>query len=314
MKKTGFTLIELLVVIAIIATLVAILLPAVQQAREAARRSTCKNNLKQLGIALHNYHDTFNTLPPGSLRQSHLAWSCLILPMIEQGALYDAIQATGAFNSRAADNTPSWDAITDMTTTNRQLATAVIPSFICPSDGGKNVNERLRAEIPAGSGTFISFGKSNYVGSYSAYFNSTNPTATDNNGGSDRLTVFYEDSNVKFADFTDGLSNSFLVAERETRIGGGPAGSLWVGYHSYAGSAIGTTVEEFQVRVRIERASNDTDYIINGNQVYNASSKHKGGAQFLMGDGAVRFINENINLRLYAAIGTINGQEVLGEF
>lgn len=313
MKRNAFTLIELLVVIAIIATLVAILLPAVQQAREAARRSTCKNNLKQIGLALHNYHDTFNTMPPGTMRTSHLAWSCLILPNLEQGALYDAIGATGAFNVQAANgDSPGWDTLTDLTSTGNRLASSVIPSFICPSDGGKNVNDRLRAEIPSGSGTYYSFGKSNYVGSFSTLYNNTDPVAT--NAGSDRPTVFYENSNVKFADFTDGLSNSFLVAEREERIGSGPAGSLWIGYHSNPGAAIGLTVEEFQVRFRVERIANDTDYIINGDTVYNPSSKHKGGAQFLMGDGAVRFVGENINLRQYAAIGTINGSEVIGEF
>ena len=311
-KRSGFTLIELLVVIAIIAILVALLLPAVQQAREAARRSSCKNNLKQVGLALHNYHDTFSVLPPGQFTRSHLAWSCMILPMLEEAALYDAIDQAGAFEASAGNDTPAWDAIPEMTTTGATPWTSqVVAGFICPSDGGSDKNTRLKANI---SGTDYTFGKSNYVGSYSAYHNPSNATATNGNGGSDRPTVFYENSKVSFRDFTDGLSNSILVAEREMRNGSGPAGSLWVGYHSQSGSAIAVNVEEFQVRVRIERSSNDTDYNINGNSVYNASSKHAGGAQFLMGDGSVQFLSENIDLRNYAALGTIDGGEVLGEF
>lgn len=307
----GFTLIELLVVIAIIAILVALLLPAVQQAREAARRSSCKNNLKQLGLALHNYHDTYSVLPPGSLSRSHLAWSCFLLPQVEQGPLYDQISAAGAFDANQGNNTPSWDAIAEMTTSGEQLATKVIPAFLCPSDTGKETNERLKATI---SGTNYQFGKNNYMGAYTAYYNPSNPTATNGNGGSDRFATFYADSSTKFRDVIDGLSSTLFLIERKESKGSGPAASLWVGYHSHPGSAIGTSIEEFQVQIRIDRSSNDTDYIINGTSNYNASSNHRGGAQALMGDGAVRFLSENIDLRTYSGLGTIDGEEIISEF
>ncbi|HWL08433.1 MAG TPA: DUF1559 domain-containing protein [Planctomicrobium sp.] len=292
--------------IAIIAILVALLLPAVQQAREAARRSSCKNNLKQLGLALHNYHDVFNKMPPGDIASNRIAWSTMILPQMEQAQLFNALQTAGAFKSRWQDI----DAITR--TGSAPLAKTVIPAFICPSDTGGGLNRRLKATIET---VDHFFGKSNYVGSFSAHYHPNNATAT--NGGSDRPTVFYQNSSVNFKDFTDGLSNSFLVAERTAKQSSGPAGSLWIGWHDHPGSAIygnNGDVAMYQVRVRIERQSNDTDYIINGTTVYNASSQHTGGAHFLMGDGGVRFVNENINLRTYAAVGTIDGEETIGEF
>ena len=307
-RRNGFTLIELLVVIAIIAILVALLLPAVQQAREAARRSSCKNNLKQIGLALHNYHDTFNLMPPGDMSRSRIAWSALILPQVEQGALFDALTSAGAFHQ-------PWQEIPAVTHTGANpLAKSVIPTFVCPSDPGSGVNRRLRGQIDTGSGSLTDhfFGKNNYIGSFSAYFNATNPTVSFG-GGSDRPTVFYQNSGVNFRDVTDGLSNTILVAERATKpLSGLPAGGMWIGWHNLPGPAI--TVHEFQVRIRINRNTNDTDYVINGSTIYNASSEHKGGAQFLMGDGAVRFISENINIRTYSALGTIDGGEVVGEF
>jgi len=123
--RKGFTLIELLVVIAIIAILIALLLPAVQQAREAARRSTCKNNLKQIGIAMHNYRDVHNTLPPGYLdddpaadvtNRNLLGWGTFILPYIEQSTLYNSIAEAGALDN-------DWTTISEMTTVSASVPT-----------------------------------------------------------------------------------------------------------------------------------------------------------------------------------------------
>ncbi|QDU62956.1 hypothetical protein Pan216_38300 [Planctomycetes bacterium Pan216] len=305
-RRRAFTLVELLVVIAIIGVLVGLLLPAVQQAREAARRSFCQNNMRQVGLALHNYHDSFNVLPPGTISSSHVAWSSLILPHIDQTSLFDRLDAAGAFDASAAANSPAWDAIPELTTTgDTPLASTVVSTFVCPSEPGSGVNQRLKATI---SGTNYNFGKSNYMGSFSAHYHPSNPTAT--NGGSDRPTVFYSNSSVSFRAFTDGLASSFMVAERSERPTSGPAGSLWMGYHSNGGPAIGGTISQFQVQIRIDRSSNDTDYVINGTSNYNASSFHDGGAHFLMGDGTVRFVSESIDLRQYAAFGTIDGGEI----
>ncbi|MBA2113118.1 DUF1559 domain-containing protein [Bremerella alba] len=297
--RRGFTLVELLVVIAIIGVLIALLLPAVQQAREAARRMTCSNKMRQLGIALHNYHDTFGKLPPGRVTSNQISWQVQILPQLEQNALFDAISAAGAFNQ-------PWEDVAEMTTSGATpLAKTVVDAYLCPSDTGGGINERLGTSPNQ-------FGKSNYVGVFSAYYNPTDPVATNNAGGSDRDATFYDNSKVKFSDITDGLSNTVIVAERRTGKSSGPAGSLWVGNHYDFGGSIG--VYEFQIRLRMERSSNDTDYNINGNTVYNPSSNHPGGAQFLIGDASVSFLPETINLRTQAALGTIDGGEVIGEY
>lgn len=288
-------------VIAIIGVLIALLLPAVQAAREAARRSQCSNNVKQIGLALHNYHDTHKKLPPGICTSNQLAWSAFILPFLEQNSLSDAIKSAGAFNE-------PWEDIPAMTTTGSPpLAKTVLSAYICPSDRdeGEGLNQNL------GSNNNY-FGKSNYVGVYSAYYNPTDPVATNGNGGSDRIATFYDNSHVSFSDIIDGLSNTIIVAERCTF--GGPDGSLWIGYHNDFGGQISGGISQFQVRMRMERSSNDTDYIINGSTNYNPSSLHPGGAQFLRGDGSVVFLSETINLRTQAALGTRDGEEVIGEY
>ncbi|MEW4565061.1 DUF1559 domain-containing protein [Bremerella sp. JC770] len=302
-KPRGFTLVELLVVIAIIGVLIALLLPAVQQAREAARRMTCSNQLKQIGIALHNYHDTFGKLPPGIVTSNQTCWLTHILPQIEQSALYDQIDAVGGFDE-------PWEDIAEMTTTGSPpLAKTVIDGYICPSDTGDGLNNRLGT--PSDDETF---GKSNYIGVFTAYHNPTNPTATNGSGGTDRDATFMDNSKTKFKDITDGLSNTIIVAERG-EFKSGPAGSLWIGYHNdFAGAITGSNTEKFQVRLRMERSSNDTHYNINGTSVYNPSSNHPGGAQFLRGDASVVFLPETINLRTQAALGTIDGDEVIGEY
>lgn len=300
-KPRGFTLVELLVVIAIIGVLIALLLPAVQQAREAARRMSCSNQLKQIGIALHNYHDTFGSLPPGIVTSNQTCWLTHILPQIEQSNLYDQIDAAGAFDE-------PWEDVAVMVSSGTTpLAKTELDAYVCPSDTGDGINKRLGSSPNQ-------FGKSNYIGVFSAYYNSTNATATNGSGGSDRQATFYDNSDTSFRDITDGLSNTIIVAERAERKGSGPTGSLWIGYHNDFGGSISGGISQFQVRLRMERSSNDTDYNINGNSNYNPSSNHPGGAQFLRGDASVVFLPETINLRTQAALGTIDGGEVIGEY
>lgn len=302
-KPRGFTLVELLVVIAIIGVLVALLLPAVQQAREASRRMSCGNNLKQLGLALHNYHDTFQTLPPGLVTSNQIGWMTQILPQIEQGNLHDQIDQVGAFDE-------PWEDVPAMVSTGSPpLAKTVIDGYICPSDQGRGDGLNLRL-----GNSNHQFGKSNYIGVYTAYYNRTDPNATNGSGGSDREATFFDNSSTEFSDITDGLSNTIIVAERAERRDRGPAGSLWIGYHNDHGGAITDGIAAFQIRLRMERSSNDTDYNINGTSNYNPSSNHPGGAQFLRADGSVVMLNETINLRTQAALGTIDGDEVIGEY
>ncbi|MEW4455528.1 DUF1559 domain-containing protein [Bremerella sp. JC817] len=303
-RPRGFTLVELLVVIAIIGVLIALLLPAVQQAREAARRMSCSNQLKQVGIALHNYHDTFLTLPPGLVTSNQVCWLTQILPQIEQSALYDRIGAVGAFDE-------PWEDVPEMVSTgNPPLAKTVLQGYICPSDSSRGNGLNMRLGGTGGN----NFGKSNYIGIYSAYYNASDPVATNGAGGTDRDATFYDNSSTQFSDITDGLSNTIIVAERAERPSNGPTGSLWIGYHNDYGGAISGSIAQFQVRLRMERSSNDTDYVINGNTTYNPSSNHPGGAQFLRGDASVVMLKETIPLRVQAALGTIDGGEVIGEY
>ncbi len=211
---SGFTLIELLVVIAIIATLVAILLPAVQQAREAARRSTCKNNLKQIGIALHNYHDTYNRLPAGITNSGSgggdrpaWGWGSSILPQIEQTALYDALNV---------GDTPLRSLyVSSATDATKALLQARISVYRCPSDVTPDTNPNDWGHT--GTGRPFQVGTSNYVGMGS--YDGVVRAADANYSGNKKDGVFYFDSQVRFADITDGLSNTIFIAERD----GGPA-------------------------------------------------------------------------------------------
>ncbi len=350
----GFTLIELLVVIAIIATLVAILLPAVQQAREAARRSTCKNNLKQLGIALHNYHDTYNTLPPGCMltnefqdagntirmggrrKGAHVS----ILPYIEQGAIYDMF---------AADNfvrTP-WDTAF----TPNQAKIGVLQ---CPSDPSSTENANN--------------GHTNYMFSRGDSLQDNNRWA--GNGGRGMRGMFPQlgdsatDGNygraMKFADVLDGLSNSIAVSERIKAKSGSilvadgvtvriadtfrTNPSLCLAQVNANGEYIGTDILRstgtrysdgtvaftgFTTIVGPNKASCHNGGGDENDGIFDPSSQHKGGVQVLMGDGAVRFVSNNIdtgNLTaaaptagqspygVWGSLGSIMGREVVSEF
>jgi prepilin-type N-terminal cleavage/methylation domain-containing protein len=278
--RKGFTLIELLVVIAIIAILIALLLPAVQQAREAARRSSCKNNLKQIGIAMHNYNDVHLTLPPGYLdddptanvtNHNLLGWGTFILPYIEQSALYNSIVEVGG-----VDN--NWTTIPEMTTGGGSVITpyskVVLKTYICPSDpmGGLNTDVG-------------NYGKSNYTGVAGNTYRSSGSTKPTGS--------FYDNSSVRFRDYRDGLSNTIIIGERGTE--GAKNGTIWIGNYSdgayYTQNAI---------------ATNSAYYGINGTAgSWNFTSSHTGGCHFLVGDGAVRFLSENIDLTTYRNLGYI---------
>lgn len=282
--RRGFTLIELLVVIAIIAILIALLLPAVQQAREAARRSQCKNNLKQIGLALHNYHDTHSVFPPGSIAETsisnNLSWSTMILPYIDAAPLYNKV-------GTATNNyTRKWeDANFDGTLTDPIAeAKTVVTPYLCPTDTIGAINPDIGG-----------YGTTNYVGAATA----ANATQT-----ADVNASFYANSKVQVRDYTDGLSNTIQVVER---AGAGIyKASIWIGRRE--------GIDIFEIQTRIDRYSNDTDYRPNGSIWASASSLHTGGIQVLMGDGSVRFISENIGIVPWAALGTIAGGEVIGEF
>ena len=198
-RSHGFTLIELLVVIAIIAVLVALLLPAVQQAREAARRTQCKNNLKQLGLALHSYHDLYNTFPPGYIARNvkatdpsaaetgqGFAWSFAILHQLEQSAVTATVDTH--LNANAAANLAV-------------VSKLALNSFLCPTDPAPTT-----FDVVDGTGATIALPGSNYPG----IVGYANVTAMPGMGSG----IFYRNSRTRFRDITDGTSNTICVGER----------------------------------------------------------------------------------------------------
>ena len=293
--RKGFTLIELLVVIAIIAILIALLLPAVQQAREAARRAQTKNYLKQIGIALHGYHEKYNTLPSGWIgvtnRQPDVegvngwGWAAMLLPELDQQPLFDQLNF----------HVSPIDPVNDIA-----LRTA-LTVFRSPSDPSE---DRWDLEDESSPGTVLAkLPTANFVGNFGtqeihACEGLPIGTACTSDG------VFFHNSSVKFRDFTDGASNTFMVGQRKTDVSQSPPWhSTWVGV--IAGG------EE-----TLERILGVADHTPNHpvSHMEDFSSNHAGGVHFLFGDGRVRFVSENIDLGVYQGLATRAGKEVVGEF
>jgi prepilin-type N-terminal cleavage/methylation domain-containing protein len=308
--KFGFTLIELLVVIAIIAILIALLLPAVQQAREAARRTQCRNNLKQIGLALHNYNDNFNTLPPlafgdggvtGAVRPTW-AWSTMILPYADQAPLYN--QLNPGSNSNTLVSGPNSLFYVANTASLRPLLQSVLPVFLCPSDPGQSLNNnRPFTTLVTGTNPFL-VAKSNYPacrGSDSGSDNSAITGVFPASGAASSATVIGYPKGTLFRDITDGMSNTILVGERGSvplpaAAPTDKAGwaSVWSGF-SFDQAQGDTTawrvicgMGEYRMTDGKSTTGDET------HQDMAFSSAHTGGVHFLMGDGAVRFISLNI--------------------
>ena len=309
-KYRGFTLVELLVVIAIIGILVGLLLPAVQAAREAARRMQCSNNLKQIGLALHNYESSFRSFPAGNivrlgspLRGDGWTWHARILPYLEQSPLYNQVNSVMGTDIGGTTSAPQLLAARDTRLT----------VFQCPShpDGVQN---------PSKNGYQVS----NYNGVCgSTTFNDDQldePTDIGYNGNG----FFHMNSRVRFGDITDGTSNTFMVAEVQDELRGAPNSNRMPGSDRKYNFADGsdnnppTDISEYLVGMEANDPINanirDADGFYNNTGEY-AGSYHTGGAQFVLGDGSVRFVSQNINMTTYRAISTRNGGEVIdGDF
>jgi prepilin-type N-terminal cleavage/methylation domain-containing protein len=272
-RKRGFTLIELLVVISIIAILIALLLPAVQQAREAARRASCKNNLKQIGLACHTYHDAYGQFPPGRIAATNASWGIFILPYIDEKPLYD-IFASGYF------------AVIPENITTEPAQGTVLEIFRCPSETGS-----------------MTQGVSTYLGSWGAG-DITNPSIaaapTADGGG-----IFIENGRIRIRDVKDGTTNTFLIGEC-LGVTDGDIQST----ETYGWGAWGMDQTCGDTREGLNTASPRDSHLIlpvdaNGGHINNFASNHEGGSQFCIADGAVRFVSENIN---YSATGVNSTQ------
>ncbi len=296
-SRRGFTLVELLVVIAIIGILVGLLLPAVQAAREAARRMSCSNNLKQIGLALHTYHDTLKRFPPGGWNEANrgtrLAWTVSILPYIEQSNLYNS------FNFNLGNYTGA----------NLIPVATPVKTYLCPSNRLKfNMNGTVpnSGENPPSGFAYTThyYGIMGPKGINPAIAGGTTPFSHDPNptghGGYSDTGVLYRNSKTRIAEITDGTSNTLVVGEISYERANC--------YRSWGRGVSGSTSggaknAEFGINIQPYNGSNNFNSVSFGSQ-------HTGGCQFAVGDGSVRFLSQNIDMAAYWAALTRSGGEV----
>jgi prepilin-type N-terminal cleavage/methylation domain-containing protein/prepilin-type processing-associated H-X9-DG protein len=347
-NRRAFTLIELLVVIAIIAILIALLLPAVQQAREAARRTQCKNNLKQIGLAMHNYHDVYGTFPPGYINQlngnisdtasysSAIAaercawgWGAFILPQIDQAPTFNQLQVG---TIRLKDALQPGGPQDRLAVLQQPLA-----AFRCPSDTAPGVNNIKR--LHDATGTLQNTATSNYiVNNSSRRWHSQAPDvnccAWNTGPGLNEMSqwgangvgatgVFWRNSSMRMRDIMDGSSNTLLAGERAWQLNN-PVGGV---YACRAGLIYGTDIRNEQSTIHPVLGSTTSHLNAQTNECNKGfSSRHEGGAQFVLCDGSVRFISENIDQNnrhsggteepdsIYENLAARDDGNVIGEF
>jgi prepilin-type N-terminal cleavage/methylation domain-containing protein/prepilin-type processing-associated H-X9-DG protein len=262
-RGRGFTLVELLVVIAIIGILVALLLPAVQAAREAARRSQCLNNMKQISLALINHHDTYGHFPSGYSPDTGWAWGTAVLPFIEYSTLHDQLLTDAPMNPGD--------------TAQLELMRTVIHEYRCPSDGSvPDLNDK---RVPYSGQQMAT---SNYLGIMgSTTVQSPNDLAQANG-------IFFQNSRIRIKGITDGTSKTFLIGERDYTY---HHASLWVGTRKHWSQFRHVNINPTYIR----GADGNGGGLINDVQDSAFSSRHTGGANFALADGSVRFVDENID-------------------
>ena len=307
----GFTLVELLVVIAIIGVLVALLLPAVQAAREAARRSSCSNNLKQIGLSLHNYHDVHLTFPSGWLdnpiaNEEAWGWAALTLPFIEQAPLH---QRLGVTKARLVDQLRSLNGANGPDVA--QAARTVLKVYICPTDSGHqsgliHVNRHFGGGIGFAAAGFPGntalVGVSNYMG-VAGHRDVAN--AAPNTGilfgncmGDATVCPNNMASSVRMAEILDGTSNTFMVGERDTH---NCRSGDWIGVRNTNGSgsrAVANVIGHSHPKLNQPVPPPTTNVLWDENRIgcgEGFSSLHPGGAQFAAADASVKFVSNTIN-------------------
>jgi prepilin-type N-terminal cleavage/methylation domain-containing protein len=296
--RRAFTLVELLVVIAIIGVLVALLLPAVQSARESARRSQCQNNLRQIAIGLHNYHDNLKRLPPGGTRSNEYSWHVHVLPYIEQRNLYDKFDFTaGTYNSGTGQVGRGANGLFR------------VDIYLCP--GGEM--ERMDTEPPSNSNPpDLVNGVSPYTTHYRGIMGpkGTNPVtgaayghrAVGSHGGFCTQGIFESNSKTRLGDIRDGTSNTFMVGENSQHDSSvGSRFRTWVRGVNQGGN------DWMAGCKNVALAINDTNWTTFNDSAMGSS--HPGGTHFALGDGSVRFVAQTIDMNTYRALASRNGKE-----
>lgn len=333
-RRDGFTLIELLVVIAIIAILIALLLPAVQQAREAARRTQCKNNLKQLALAAHNYHDTFSIFPAGYNYANAGGFSghtlhFFLLPYIEQTALWNT------FNVNVPKN--------NIATTPGKLSGTRVPIFLCPTDFGTSNSDGVYPYTGSGTPPTQYYGATSYRingGTRAQY-----ATSSTNDGvfmaigaGAQKAATAPIGTCVRIGDIQDGTSNTILFGEMyhidpnfdtytptPPNCNSGSTIETWSRWYAPSGSAgqsnifVGAFAPiNYRIPFKLGDPGAPTTctpwYTYQDMRLTSISSGHTGGAQVALSDGSVRFLSNSLNQTTLTYLCTRNDGQVLGEF
>jgi len=339
-SRRAFTLIELLVVIAIIAVLIALLLPAVQAAREAARRAQCVNNLKQLGLAAHNYHSAQNTLPANLYLHpnyssanyvwNNASWLVFLLPQMEQQPLYNAIN----FSFMWGTSNAGWKTSMALGNQNSTVRQSVLNTLLCPSDPSPPLDTTNADEI----GSSLAAGTS-YVGNVGDNCLACNPPANtvqlcaaqgymcrgsqlgDPAGGAATVPpppptgsgIFWRECpGVAFGQITDGTSNTFMAGEQIMKV---TLWNAWVEANQTVGS---TAVPLNYLAPGVSMSGAGSTVVATGasdtgswTHWYSFRSMHSGGANFAMADGSVKFIKSSISMPTYQALSTRAGGEVI---
>ena len=340
-RRTGFTLIELLVVIAIIAVLIALLLPAVQQAREAARRAQCKNNLKQLGLALHNYLESNSVFPPlnGIGTGTGGKWSpwARVLPYIDGSTVYNKAN----LNLNYSDHTLNGDGSSNWDITALRMAV-----LMCPSE----VNDRTRVSTTVGGQNHYPVNYGVNCGSWKTVTHASTLAA----GGTPGDGAFAPNSKFNSGAYSDGMSNTICASEVKAFTPGAASSKLGTdayptvsdvtGFASGSGASFSVNGHSEWVDGKVHETGFTTTFtpntnvpIVSGGVTYNGDyvscregsassvgfavyaavtsrSFHTGTVNSLLMDGSVRSMSENIDLNLWRALGTRSGGEVTGEF
>jgi len=336
LRRRAFTLIELLVVIAIIAVLIALLLPAVQAAREAARRAQCTNNLKQMGLGLHNYHSSTNAFPPAKIFSGgctsnsnggqglvlNTTGFTLLLSYMEQTQLYNAYNFSQASSDAAwatSGPAPMNNTLLGDASANTTVVGSVVSIFSCPSDDAPAlVNSNPTTKTDAYSRNNAR--RSNY-GMVSGHYTDYDCPGSAGSGffAANRQGLFNNDISVGVQEIRDGTSNTFAIGEEKQAHTSSSYGPYWgAGCHTSThlyilNPLVNASAYQFTPNYPYPFASGANPAYTNGTQyAWGAGSRHPGGVNMLFADGSVKFIKDTINVTTWSNLSTIKNGEVVG--